>query len=203
MLVIAHRGASFERPENSLAAFERAIELGADYVELDVHADASGELVVTHGRPRRGPAYPTLAEALEMMRGRIGVMVELKAPRRYRRFDVVARTLRLLDEDDVLVSFQRDALLEARALRPGLRTVQHVGRGVSIRGARGAWAAGFKNERASARGLAAALAIGLVPLVYTVNDPRRMAELAALGAAGVFTDRPDLALRLAREAPRP
>ena len=55
MLVIAHRGASSELPENTLPAFERAIELGADYVELDVHADADGRLVVTHDRaaPRR------------------------------------------------------------------------------------------------------------------------------------------------------
>ncbi len=52
MLVIAHRGASAELPENTLPAFERAIELGADYVELDVHADRQGRLVVTHEPPR-------------------------------------------------------------------------------------------------------------------------------------------------------
>ena len=36
MIVIAHRGASAEFPENTLPAFERAIEIGADYIELDV-----------------------------------------------------------------------------------------------------------------------------------------------------------------------
>ena len=51
MLVIAHRGVSSELPENTLPAFERAIEVGADYVELDVHADTEGRLVVTHDRP--------------------------------------------------------------------------------------------------------------------------------------------------------
>ncbi|HEX3455939.1 MAG TPA: glycerophosphodiester phosphodiesterase [Gaiellaceae bacterium] len=50
-LVIAHRGASFDLPENTLPAFERAIELGADYVEFDVHADRDGRLVVTHDAP--------------------------------------------------------------------------------------------------------------------------------------------------------
>jgi glycerophosphoryl diester phosphodiesterase len=202
VLVIAHRGASFELPENTLPAFERAIELGADYVELDVHADSAGELVVVHDRPRAGGAYPTLAEALDLMRGRIGVMAELKTPGRYRRFDVVARTVRLLGPEDVLVCFQRPPLAEARTLRPSLRTVQHVGEGVSIRGARDAWAAGFRNSSTTRRGLAAARAAGLVPLVFTVNDPERMAELAALGAAGIFTDRPDLALPLFREAAR-
>ena len=52
-LVIAHRGASWNLPENTLPAFERAIEVGADFVELDVHA-AGGRLVVVHDRPRLG-----------------------------------------------------------------------------------------------------------------------------------------------------
>ena len=198
MLVIAHRGASWELPENTLPAFERAIELGADAIELDVHADPGGRLVVTHDAVVPGTEYPTLEEALDLCRGRIPLMVELKAPRRYRRHDVVARTVRLLGPDDVLVCFQRAALEEARALRPGLRTVQHVGLSVSIRGARDAWAAGFANARVSARGIAAARALGLEALVYTVNDPARMLELARFGATGVFTDRPDLALRTLR-----
>ena len=85
MLVIAHRGASFELPENTLPAFERAIELGADYVEFDVH----NGLRVTHDAPRRGLPYPTLAEVLDLCRGRIGAMVELKRP----RGDTVLRAL--------------------------------------------------------------------------------------------------------------
>jgi len=51
-LVIAHRGASAELPENTLPAFERAVELGADFVEFDVHARGDGALVVAHDRPR-------------------------------------------------------------------------------------------------------------------------------------------------------
>jgi glycerophosphoryl diester phosphodiesterase len=200
MLVIAHRGASHELPENTLPAFERAIELGADFVELDVHADAEGRLVVTHDAPKRGGTYPTLEEALDLCRGRIGAMVELKTPRRYRRHRVVERTVRLLADADVLVCFQRAALEEARALRPSLRTCQHVGYGVSIRAARDAWAAGFSDGRVTRRGLAAARTLGLVSLVYTVNEPARMRELADAGAGGLFTDRPDLALRLRSES---
>lgn len=201
MLVIAHRGASAELPENTLPAFERAIALGADAIELDVHADADGRLVVTHDAPRRRASYPALADALDLMRGRVPAYVELKTPSRYRRHDVVARTVALLGSDDVVVCFQRPALEEARRLRPGLRTVQHVGFGVSIRGARGAWAAGFANGRVTRRGLRAASELGLVPLVYTVNDERRMLELAALGAGGIFTDVPDRALRRLRAGP--
>jgi glycerophosphoryl diester phosphodiesterase len=196
MLVIAHRGASAELPENTLPAFERAIEIGADYVEIDVHADAQGRLVVTHEPPRARREYPTLEAALDLMRGRIGVMVELKTPSRYRRHNVVARAVRLLTEADTLVCFQRQPLEEARALRPGLRTVQHVGFAVSIRAAREAWAAGFHDARVTPRGIRAAQRLGLVPLVYTVNDERRMRDLAAAGVTGIFTDRPERALQL-------
>jgi glycerophosphoryl diester phosphodiesterase len=46
--VWAHRGACHEAPENTLSAFEQAIRLGADGVELDVQRTADGVLVVTH-----------------------------------------------------------------------------------------------------------------------------------------------------------
>jgi glycerophosphoryl diester phosphodiesterase len=48
--VIAHRGASLDAPENTLAAFELAVEFGADAIELDVKLCASGEPVVIHDR---------------------------------------------------------------------------------------------------------------------------------------------------------
>jgi glycerophosphoryl diester phosphodiesterase len=190
VLVIAHRGASYDEPENTLPAFERAIELGADYVELDVHPDRNGELVVTHDPPRG--AHPSLEEALDLCHGRIGVMVELKRPSRHR--GIVARALALMHDEDVLVCFQRAALEESRALRPAIRTVQHVGLGVSIRRAAGAWAAGFRNDRVAPRGLEAARRLGLETTVYTVNDEARMLELQRLGVSGIFTDRPDRAL---------
>ncbi len=186
MLVIAHRGASHDVPENTLPAFERAIGMGADYVEFDVHNDLS----VTHDVPRRGVAYPALAEALDLCHGRIGVMVELKRP----RGDTVQRALALMHDDDVLVCFQRAALEEARARRPAVRTVQHVGYGVSIRRSAGAWAVGFRNERLTRRGLETARRAGFETTVYTVNDVERIAELDRLGVSGVFTDRPDRAL---------
>jgi glycerophosphoryl diester phosphodiesterase len=196
MLVIAHRGASAGLPENTLPAFERAIEIGADAIELDVHADRSGRLVVTHDAPRRGADYPLLEEVVDLARGRITLMVELKTPARYRKHDVVARTVRLVGDDDAILCFQRAPLEEVRRLRPGLRTVQHVGLGVSIRAAADGWAAGFRDLRVTRRGIAAAKALGLVPLVYTVNAERRMRDLAALGVEGIFTDRPELLLRL-------
>ena len=47
-LIIAHRGASGDAPENTLAAFRLAIEQGADLIELDIHQTLDGSLVVLH-----------------------------------------------------------------------------------------------------------------------------------------------------------
>jgi glycerophosphoryl diester phosphodiesterase len=46
--IIAHRGASGYAPENTLPAFELALSMGADILELDVHLSADGHLVVMH-----------------------------------------------------------------------------------------------------------------------------------------------------------
>jgi glycerophosphoryl diester phosphodiesterase len=101
-LIWAHRGASARAPENSLAAFARAAQDGADGVELDVLCCSTGEVVVFHdddlarlaGRPERiadlslgdvravtlssGARIPTLEEAIEACGPTLLVNVELK-----------------------------------------------------------------------------------------------------------------------------
>ena len=44
----AHRGASAERPENTMIAFERAVEVGVDALEMDVHLTRDEQLIVAH-----------------------------------------------------------------------------------------------------------------------------------------------------------
>lgn len=72
-IVIAHRGASAEAPENTLAAFELAIRRGADAIELDVRLSADGEAVVIHdattGRTteRRGEVRRLRLETLKTL----------------------------------------------------------------------------------------------------------------------------------------
>lgn len=59
-LVVAHRGASGTRPEHTFAAYDRAIQMGADYIEQDLQLTSDGVLVVLHdttlNRTARGPA---------------------------------------------------------------------------------------------------------------------------------------------------
>lgn len=47
-IVVAHRGASTKAPENTMEAFRRGVEAGADAIELDVHLTADGQLAVIH-----------------------------------------------------------------------------------------------------------------------------------------------------------
>jgi glycerophosphoryl diester phosphodiesterase len=92
-LVLAHRGARREAPENTVEAFARALELGADGVELDVHRSADAGLVVHHDADAPGLGVlaertlgdirdarsdiPTLDEALDACRGAM-VNIEIK-----------------------------------------------------------------------------------------------------------------------------
>jgi glycerophosphoryl diester phosphodiesterase len=102
---IAHRGASAYEPENTLRAFDRAIEMGATMLELDVHLSQDGHPVVIHdadlswvakngGRildmtlaqikgfdVGQGERVPTLSEVIELVRGRAELYVELKGQR--------------------------------------------------------------------------------------------------------------------------
>lgn len=59
----AHRGASAERPENTMPAFERAVELGVDVLEMDVHVTRDDHLIVSHDPDGRRMAATPLAWA--------------------------------------------------------------------------------------------------------------------------------------------
>jgi glycerophosphoryl diester phosphodiesterase len=74
--VIAHRGASHECPENTHAAFARALEMGADAIELDLQLTSDREVVVYHdrtlakiGHPRARIGELTLAQVQELDAG--------------------------------------------------------------------------------------------------------------------------------------
>lgn len=105
-LVVAHRGASADQPENTLRSFEAAVAAGADAVEFDVRMSADGHAVVLHDpsvdrttdghglvrdltldavkrlRVRDGSGegleIPTLAETLNLLSGRVAIDIEIK-----------------------------------------------------------------------------------------------------------------------------
>lgn len=103
--IVAHRGASSTRPENTASSFEEAVRLGAPLVELDVRLSRDGVPIVMHdptvdrttdgagvvaeltaaeiaglnaGTVERPEPVPTLAEVLVLLSGRAGVVLEIK-----------------------------------------------------------------------------------------------------------------------------
>lgn len=102
-VIIAHRGASAYAPENTLAAFEKAIEMGAAIIETDVHQTKDSAVVIMHDlsvdRTTNGKGLikdltskefkqlnikqmnfspPTLEEAIQLINGRCKLLIELK-----------------------------------------------------------------------------------------------------------------------------
>ncbi len=186
-LVLAHRGACWEAPENTLEAFELAIAERADYVEFDVRARGD-ELVICHD-PGPPDGVPTLEEVLAALTGRVGLCVEVKEE------ETTEAVLDALERHGVeperllVVSFQARALETVARRRPEIRCVLHTNDPLS---AERFWGIGFE-EPARAEWIADAQARGLATTVFTVNEPERMRELAGLGVTGIFTDRPGLA----------
>ena len=214
-LCIAHRGASGEAPENTLEAFELAIEQRADMIETDLHLTRDGRIVLAHDSQlasveigtlsleqlqRRAPSVPTLEQALELCGARIPFNLELKSPRgrRYqglerrvleavRGFDLLGRTLFSCFDDRVLKVL--------RELEPDARIALLIAPGtaadVEERARRlGAEAVNPGLVLATPGRIAELQAAGLDVPVYTVDleaDTRRLLEA---GVDGLFTNYP-------------
>jgi glycerophosphoryl diester phosphodiesterase len=149
-MVLAHRGASVEQPENTIEAFEAAIDIGADAVEFDVRMTADGHAVVMHdpdvSRTTHGTGLvsemsldeirtlgvPTLEEALRCLSGRAAADIEIKnllgepdfTPDRE---SAVEATLYALDRVSfaspvIVSSFNPASIAHSRALRPDVPT---------------------------------------------------------------------------------
>ncbi|BAS26028.1 glycerophosphodiester phosphodiesterase [Limnochorda pilosa] len=231
-LILAHRGASLEAPENTLAAFRLALEQGADGWELDVHRSRDGHLVVCHdervdrttdgsgliremtladlGRldagawfDRRfaGERIPTLDQvwALAEEAGGIRLLnVELKLG--FAAYPGIEEQLAEWIESHGLVdrvivsSFNHFSLLRLGQVAPQVRTgILYMAAWVEP------WAGA---RRVGARSLhpyhptlvpplvEAAHAQGLEVYPFTVDEPARLRELAAMGVDGLITGRP-------------
>lgn len=161
-VVAAHRGASRLLPENTLGAFDKALQLGARAIELDVQMSADGEVVVFHDfaldRTSNGtgwvrahtwsqlalldvggsgdPAYsrariPRLQEALDLIKGRGFVNVELK-PNTRNDIGFEAKVAQIVRDsgmarDVVFTSFDHVAIRRIKAVAPDIAAVVTLG----------------------------------------------------------------------------
>ena len=144
ILIIGHRGASAIAPPNTLKAFEKAIELKADYSEFDIHITKDGEIVIIHDSNTynttgvnglikdmtldqiknldagEGEKIPTIQELINIAQNKMGLQIEIKAT------NLLDKLLRILKEENLLEtsiisSFMLDELLKLKALEPNAK----------------------------------------------------------------------------------
>ncbi len=214
--MIAHRGASGAAVENSIHAFELAVKLGADGVELDVHALADGGLLVHHdpdlpglgpiarlttaeahsARLADGTPPPLLQEALAALKG-MEVWVEVKSLASTSDL-LLLDALRSGPEPSSYAVHSFDHRIIARlsaadpTLRCGLLSASHPIRPLAIfddvPSARTLW----QQTDLIDQGLVdAARSRGIAVIAWTVNSDAEARRLARLGVAAVCGNHPD------------
>jgi glycerophosphoryl diester phosphodiesterase len=211
---ISHRGAHQTLPENSVPAFLRAIELGADAIELDVHGTRDGALVVHHdpevnarGARRQQIAQLTLAEldayklhddveipTLPAVLSAIGtaafVYVEIKAPSIE---PLVTRCIRESDARCAIHSFDHRIVKNVKTIFPALRAgilevSRHIDPTLSLTatGAEDLWQdVSFIDEELVAR----VHSVNGRVIAWTANDANQWETLSRIGVDGICTDR--------------
>ena len=214
MLNIAHRGYTRDWPGNTLEAIEAAINLGADAVEVDVQETRDGGFVLAHdpiigGRVIRemtlgevmgldvgeGCRVPTLEEALDLCRGRIGVVLEFKEVRSLGR--VIEVINGSAGEGEVgICSFDAELLMKVRNVKAGIRLGLIVDAppenpeevlatlGCEVIGVRALHIRQGMVERVQASGRRV--------FGWGVEDPKGVSTLSRLGVDGVVSDFPDV-----------
>ena len=211
---ISHRGAHQTLPENSIPAFLRAIELGADAIELDVHASLDGTLVVHHddainapGEPQRmiaeiptsemknfrladGIEIPTLESVFSAIGESAFVYVEVKAPNIE---PLVTRAIRESNSRCAVHSFDHRIVKTVKRILPAIRTgvlevSRHIDPAVALQatGAQDLWQeVAFIDEELVAR----VHAINARVIAWTANDADQWETLRKIGVDGICTDR--------------
>jgi glycerophosphoryl diester phosphodiesterase len=215
-LVIGHRGALSDAPENSARRLVAAVGAGADVVEFDV----SKGLFIAHSPEEQQPDALTFDAALELLAPHgIGLHVDVKYPGyeaevvdAVRRHGVADRTyfssawpgsVRKLAQHGIptAMGYPRDRYGLSRVRWPAPLTAAGAAAARALMPVRiplllrrtGATALSLHRAFCSTAAVAAAHRRGVPVIVWTVNDPDEMNLFAAIGVDGIVTDDPKTA----------
>ena len=230
--VIAHRGASGHRPENTLAAYALAVEQRADMIEIDLHRTRDGAVVITHDGALpglgevadaslaevraldagEGQQVPLLDEVLDAFGAVLPFNLELKTSPRGPYPGLAALAVEAAESRGILSrtlfsAFSDAVLAELRQCGPtaplGVLVSPRDPSGWLARAERvQAVAVNLHTRLATPDAIASAHAAGLEVNVYTVDEPRTLARLVGERVDGIFTNYPDRLRNLIDESNR-
>jgi glycerophosphoryl diester phosphodiesterase len=150
-MIVGHRGAAGYEPENTLLSFQKAIEIGVDWVEMDMRRSADGHLVIIHddtvdrttnGHGKvsemtlaelkkldagKGQKIPTLQEAIDFTKGKVKIIIEIKEEgTEWQLLDVIDRNLFV--NDCIVSSFIGYSIRRCKEFNPQLQTAAIISR---------------------------------------------------------------------------
>lgn len=212
--VVAHRGASGVEVENTLSAFERAILLGVDYIELDVRKTSDGKIVVYHDPwipglgaierlpleqiervvLRNGQHIATLEEVIVFSKGRVQWLIELKTPGAWLAVLDLVEHHRIGDQV-ILASFHHPTALQVKQVAPRIKTgiisAERLVDPVHALAAARADVLMQDFETLDEELVAQVRAVQREVFAWTVNDETSIREAIAVGVHGLISDYPD------------
>jgi len=188
-------------PENTIASFQKALDLLCDEVEADVWLTQDGRLLVSHDRPTEKTSL-SLDEVLDFCRGRMAVNVELKCEKdETRARDTgasVAKRLAARGSADAYVSsFWWSALEGARSAAPTVRRAflfsDSPDRAALLASARALelWALHPNRAYVTSELVRAAHTAALKVNAWTVNDAKEIATFRNWSVDGIMSDFPE------------
>ena len=219
-LVIAHRGASGVVYENSLAAFKKAGELGADGIELDIHATTDGVLIVHHDPAigatviarstaadiakltlPNGDPVPTLAQAFGAAGPKLRVYVEVKTlPPQWDGNLFAALDAGPNPAGYAVHAFDHRIIQRLRRQRPklsaGVLSASYLDDNVAPVRAAGAQMLWQDQAMIDAALVEEVQDAGFGVIAWTPNEVSDLSRLAAQGVNGLCTNYPDRARRV-------
>ena len=218
VLRIGHRGAAGHAQENTLAAIQKGIALGVDFVEIDLRCTADGVLVALHdetvnrttngkGRVDRlslqevkklntanGEHIPTLEEVLKVVAGKAGLMLELKIK------GVAQQTVDAVREagfrDPIIyASFLHDELKHVRTVDPEACLMVLFGSLSPASVARaityGSSCVGLRHDKTTRVLVDSFHRSGLRVFIYTADAPSDIQHALSLDVDGVISNFPE------------
>lgn len=219
-IIVAHRGASGYEPENTLRAFERAIQMGAPAIELDVHLSKSGDLVVIHDYTTKdkkkvatlttqelkaydvgkGEHIPLLSEVFDQINQRAVINVELKGAGTpgpvAKLINYYIKEKKWDPKNFIVSSFDHYRVQEFHRLAPSVPTgvifeSNPIGYALMATRAGAKYAVGHQ-EFLTPEFIKDAHARGVQVYSFTVNDKETAQKLLNMNIDGIITNYPDL-----------